>query len=136
MSCDNIIGVKNILMTFRDCDTDTVLGPYSHELAADDLPTWKLCPYNNESITGGYVRRTYANSMATLNVIRDLRIPLSWYQGCASVDIQVEYENGLVYTAKGGTHTGDDQSDTHAVTLTLNYKQIDELLPEGALIAA
>lgn len=136
MSCENIVGVKNILMTFRDCDTDAVLGPYSHELATDELPTWKLCPFTNEVMTGGYTRRTYANSMTTLNVIRDLRIPLSWYQGCASVDIQVEYENGLVYTAKGGTHTGDDQSDTHGVTLTLSYRQIDELLPEGALIAA
>lgn len=136
MACENIVGVKNILLTFRDCDTDVTLGPYSHELSTDELPTWKLCPYTNEVLTGGYTRRTYANSMVTLNVIRDLRIPLAWYQGCAEVNIQVEYENGLVYTAKGGTNTGDDQSDTHAVTLTLSYRQIDELLPEGALIAA
>lgn len=136
MSCDNIVGVKNILLTFRDCDTQQVVGPYSHELASEDLPTWKLCPYTNESLTGGYTRRSYANSMASMNVIRDVRIPLSYYQGCAAIDLQVEYENGLVYTAKGGTHTGDDQSDTHSVTLTLSYKLIDEMLPEGALIAA
>jgi hypothetical protein len=136
MSCDNIVGVKNILLTLTDCNTDQVIGPYAHELATDELPTWKLCPFTNEVLTGGYTRRTYANSTATLNIIRDLRVPLSWYQGCASIDIQVEYENGLVYTAKGGTHTGDDQSDTHGVTLTLSFKEIDELLPEGALIAA
>lgn len=136
MACENIVGIKNILLTFKDCDTGAIIGPYSHELSTDELPTWKLCPYTNETMTGGYTRRTYANSMVTINVIRDLRIPLAWYQGCAAVDIQAEYENGLVYTAKGGTHTGDDQSDTHAVTMTLSYRQIDELLPEGALIAA
>jgi hypothetical protein len=136
MACESIVGVKNILLTFHDCDTDQVFGPYSHELASDELPTLKLCPYTNETLTGGYTRRTYANSLMTMNVIRDLRIPLSYYQGCAALDAQIEYENGLVYTAKGGTHTGDDQSDTHSVTLTLSYKTIDELLPEGALIAA
>jgi len=136
MACDNIVGVKNILLTFQDCETGASYGPYAHELATDELPTWKLCQFTNEALAGGFVRRTYANSLATMNVIRDLRIPLSYYQGCAAIDLQVEYENGLVYTAKGGSHTGDDQSDTHGVTLTLNYKQIDELLPDGALVAA
>jgi hypothetical protein len=135
MSCDNIIGVKNILMTFRDCDTDQVVGPYSHELANEDLPTWKLCPFTNEVLSHGYVRRQTANATVQMNVIRDLRVPLAWYQGCAQVDIQVEYLNGLVYTGNGGTATGDDQSDTHQVTLNLSYRLLDELLPAEQLAA-
>jgi len=136
MSCDNIVGVKNILLTFRDCNTDQTFGPYSHELSTEELPTWKLCPYTNEALAGGYVRRTSTNAGVTLNVIRDRRIPLSFYQGCAAIDIQVEYENGLVYTGKGGTVTGDEQSDAHGVPMTLTYRTLDELLPEGALVAA
>lgn len=136
MSCDNIVGVKNILLTFHDCNTDQTFGPYSHELATEELPTWKLCPFTNEAVAGGYVRRSTANAGVTINVIRDRRIPLSFYQGCAAIDIQVEYENGLVYTGKGGSVTGDEQSDSHGVPMTLSYRVLDELLPEGALAAA
>jgi hypothetical protein len=55
------------------------------------------------------------------------------YQGCSDVALQVEYYNGLVYSAVKGTGTGDEKSDTHEVTLTLSFKEIDELLPVGTL---
>jgi hypothetical protein len=135
MSCDNVVGVKNILLTFTDCDTEQTYGPYSHELATDTLPNWKLCPYTNEVLTQGYVRRQSANATVQMEVIRDLRIPLSYYQGCAQIDVQVEYLNGLVYTGKGGTATGDDQSDTHQVTMNLSYRTLDELLPAEQVAA-
>jgi hypothetical protein len=136
MSCDNFVGVKNIMATFTNCDTGDVFGPYAHELATEDLPTWKLCPYTNEALSNGYIRRQRSNSQVTINLIRDLRLPLSYYQGCAQIDIQVEYDNGLVYTGKGGSVTGDDMSDSHGVNMTLSYKTLDELLPAGALVAA
>lgn len=136
MSCDNIVGVKNILITFLDCDTNQSYGPYAHELATEDLPTWKLCAYTNTALSHGYIRRQSTNAEVQINVIRDLRIPLSYYQGCAAIDLQVEYDNGLVYTGKGGNVTGDDKSDTHQVNMTLAYKVLDELLPAGALVAA
>jgi len=44
-----------------------------------------------------------------------------------------EYYNGLVYSAQKGTGTGDEKSDTHEVTLTISFKEIDELLPAGTL---
>jgi hypothetical protein len=133
MTCANQVGVKNILLTFKDCDTDAVYGPISHDLSSDDLPTWRLCPYNNEALPHGYVKRKPTNPEVEIKVIRDLRIPLSMYQGCSDVNLQVEYYNGLVYSAATGTGTGDEKSDTHEVTLTLSFKEIDEMLPAGTL---
>lgn len=137
MACDNQVGVKNILLTFHDCDTGTTLGPISHELASDDLPTVRLCRYSNEQMPGGYVSRTLGSPAMEMNVIRDPRIPLAYYQGCASVDAQIEYFNGLTYSGLDGSATGDESSDTHQVTLTLTFRQdIDEMLPAGTLEAA
>ena len=68
-----------------------------------------------------------------MKIIRDLRIPLALYQGCSSVDVQIEYYNGLVYSAVKGTGTGDEKSDTHEVTIMAAFRAIDELLPNGPL---
>jgi hypothetical protein len=133
MTCTNQVGVKNILLTFRDCDTDAVYGPIAHLLSSEDLPTWRLCPYNNDPLPHGYVKRQPTNPEVEIKVIRDLRIPLSMYQGCSDVNLQVEYYNGLVYSARRGTGTGDDKSDTHEVTMTITFKDIDEMLPNGLL---
>lgn len=135
MTCKGLVGVKNILLTFYDCDTDQTLGPISHKLASDTLPTWKTCPWANESLPNGYTRRSATDVGCTMEIIRDLRVPLAWYQGCVSINAQVEMENGLVYTGVDGGALGTDQSDTHAVTLTLTFRQVDELLPAGALAA-
>jgi len=133
MTCENQVGVKNILLTFLDCDTGDVYGPISHKLSSEDLPTWRLCAYNNEPLPQGYVKRKPANPEVEIKVIRDLRIPLAMYQGCSDVTLQVEYFNGLVYSAAKGTGTGEEKSDTHEVTLTIVFKEIDELLPVGTL---
>jgi len=133
LTCENQVGVKNILMTFLDCDTGAIYGPISHKLSGEDLPTWRLCAFNNEPLPQGYVTRKPSNPEVEIKVIRDLRIPLSMYQGCSDVALQVEYYNGLVYSAVKGTGTGDDKSDTHEVTLTLSFREIDELLPVGTL---
>lgn len=133
MTCENQVGVKNILLTFRDCDTDAVYGPIAHLLSSEDLPTWRLCPYNNDPLPHGYVKRQPTNPEVEIKVIRDLRIPLAMYQGCSDVALQVEYFNGLVYSAAKGTGTGDEKSDTHEVTLTVSFKEIDEMLPNGLL---
>lgn len=133
MACEDLVGVKNILLTFHDCDTGESYGPISHQLAGEDLPTIRTCGISNEAMAGGFVKRTLSYAQAELNVTRDTRIPLAYYQGCAAVDFQIEYYNGLVYTGLNGSGTGDDMSDTHEVTLTLAYKEIDELLPAGIL---
>jgi len=133
MTCENQVGVKNILMTFLDCDTGAIYGPISHNLSSEDLPTWRLCPYNNDPLPHGYVKRQPSNPEVEIKVIRDLRIPLSMYQGCSDVTLQVEYYNGLVYSAAKGTGTGDTKSDTHEAEMTIVFKEIDELLPAGTL---
>lgn len=133
MPCENQIGVKNLMLTFHDCDTDEVYGPIAHELATDEQPEYKMCPYENELLPGGYVRRTVAWAEITVTVIRNLGIPLTLYQGCSSVDIQIEHFNGLVYSAVQGTATGEDASDAHEVTLTMAFREIDELLPAGQI---
>lgn len=133
MTCENQVGVKNILITFKDCDTDAVYGPISHNLSSEDLPTWRLCPYNNDTLPHGYVKRQPSNPEVEIKVIRDLRIPLAMYQGCSDVTLQVEYYNGLVYSAQKGTGTGDTKSDTHEAEMTISFKEIDEMLPAGTL---
>lgn len=135
MACENLVGVKNILMTFFDCDTDTRVGPISHAQATEDLPTWKTCAWTNERLPGGYTKRSAADVGCEIVVIRDLRIPLAWYQGCVAIDMQVEYDNGLVYTGLGGGVVGDEKSDTHEVSLDITFRTVDELLPPGSLIA-
>lgn len=132
MACENQVGVKNVMLTFRDCDTDEEFGPIAHELADDTQPTYRMCQYSNEDLPGGYIKRTLGNTQIEVAVIRDLGIPLSLYQGCANIDVQIEHYNGLVYSAVNGSSTGTDPSDAHAVTLTMSFRDpIDELLPSG-----
>lgn len=135
MACDNQVGVKNIMIRFRDCETNQVFGPISHELATEELPTVRMCAYNNEPLPGGYVKRKVSNASMEMKIIRDLRIPLSLYQGCAALDVQIEYYNGLVYSGVSGTGTGEEKSDTHEVTVMVTFREIDELLPAGLLAA-
>jgi len=133
MACEGMVGVKNILMTFYDCDNDTTVGPIVHKLSSEDLPMWKTCEWNNEKLTGGYTLRKASDVGCEIKVIRDLRIPLAWYQGCVAINMQVEYDNGLVYTGRNGGITGDTKSNTHAVDLNLTFRTVDELLPNGSL---
>lgn len=133
MTCENQVGVKNILLSFLDCDTGATYGPIAHYLSSEDLPEWRLCPYNNEPLPRGYVTRKPSNPEVLIKVIRDLRIPLAMYQGCSDVTLQVEYFNGLVYSAAKGTGTGDTKSNTHEAELTISFREIDELLPAGTL---
>lgn len=132
MACENQVGVKNVMLTFRDCDTDDEFGPIAHELADDTQPTYRLCNFSNEELPGGYIQRTKGAYQIEVVVVRNLTVPLALYQGCANVDVQVEHYNGLVYSAVNGSATGTESSDAHSVTLTLSFKEpIDELLPVG-----
>lgn len=131
MTCENQVGVRNLMIGFVDCDTDETIAPISHELAADQLPTVNTCGYNNEATSNGYARRNRSNAMMSVAVIRDLGIPMAYYQGCASINISIEYYNGLVYTGVNGTVTGEPSSDTHEVEMEIVFRvqDIDEILP-------
>lgn len=135
MACENQIGVKNILITFQDCDTEEIIRNVSHKLSTEELPTVLACTWSVEALTNGYVQRSAMNASINLNVIRDTRVPLAWYQGCAQIDIQIEYLNGLVYTAFGGSVVGAEASDTHDVGMEISFKEIDEMLPAAQIAA-
>lgn len=136
MACENMVGVKNIVLTFYDCETDNRVGPISHLLATEDLPMWRNCAWTAEKLPGGYTKRQAADAGVEINLIRDLRIPLAWYQGCVAIDMQVEYLNGIVQTGVGGGVVGDPKSDTHEVEMELTFRTVDELLPPGSLVNA
>lgn len=136
MACDKQNGVKNILITFTNCDTDETIGPISHDLPDDTLPTYKNCAWAITALTNGYVQRAASNATMTLPVIRDPRVPLAWYQGCASLDVQVEKFDGTVMTIDGGSVVDGEESDGYSVTMNIVANEIDELLPRGSLAAA
>lgn len=134
--CANVVGVKNIICTFTNCADKSTIGPLSHLLAKDsELPRWRLFDRVYEKLPGGYTRMKQSSYEVDLSMIRDLRVPLAYYQGKAAIDIQVEYENGLVYTGKAGGITTEDLSDTHEVSIKAVFQLIDELLPPGAIAA-
>jgi len=133
MACENVLGVKNILITFTNCETGQVTGPISHKLAKDDLPMWRLYEFKSEKLPGGYIKKHHISPECKMNVIRSLRMPLIDYQGRSSLALQVEYENGLVYTGVSGGVTGEELSDSHEVMLDIAFRQLSELLPPGAL---
>lgn len=136
MACDKQNGVKNILVTFEDCNTGQRFGPLSHRLAdGAEIPTVKTCARVNTALTGGYVQVAEDNASMTLTIIKDRTIPTAWYQGCASLDIQVEKLDGTIWTLTGGSVTEPDESDGHSVTMTVIAEEIFETLP-GAAIAA
>lgn len=135
MACENQIGIKNILISFESCDTGEVVRKVSHVLSTEELPTVLACTWTSEALTNGYVQRSAQNASISLNVVRNTAIPLSWYQGCASIDIQIEYLNGLVYTGFGGSVVGAEGSDTHDVPMEISFKELDEMLPVAQLAA-
>ena len=133
MSCDNVVGVKNIMIKFTNCETGAIIGPIAHDMAKDDLPTWRLYPFKIEELPGGYIIKHHSSSKGEMEVIRDLRVPMVDYQGRSQIDLQVEYENGLVYTGTTGGVQGEEMTDTHGVKLSMSFKSLSELLPPGAL---
>jgi hypothetical protein len=130
-TCLQQVGVKNIMISFKNCDTGEEVRNLSHKLATDELPKVRTCESKNEALPGGFSKRSADFSSMMLNVIRDRQLPISYYQGCAAVDIQIEYFNGNVVTGVNGAVTNDDKSDMHEVEMEVVFESIDELLPEA-----
>jgi hypothetical protein len=138
MSCESIVGVKNIVITFTNCDTGQVIGPVSHKLSGDELPKFRMFDRVYSDLPGGYVKMKQDSFKIEIKVIRSRRIPLADYQGRSSIDIQVEMEDGLVYTGISGGNKTEESSDAHEVSLMISFREgnASELLPPGALAAA
>lgn len=127
MACPEYVGVKNITMTFTNCDTGERRGPMAHDIADDTNPEIKECSYTTEAMSGGRVKKTKSNARINVTVIPERGIPLAWYQGCASIDIQIEYYDGRIVTGIGGAvETGDsDTSNFESVAVNMVFKEID-----------
>lgn len=139
MSCPNQIGVKNVLIAFTDCDNGTAGGignvaAIAHDMAQDSLPEYDFTGYKLEGVSGGRVKRTYENAKIKLKIIRNLGIPLAYYQGRASMDVQIEHINGSTVTGLSGFVTDKQESDGNEVELTLEFKpsNMTEVLPPGS----
>jgi hypothetical protein len=133
MACSNLVGVKNLVITFKNCTTGETSQPIVHKLATADIPTWKTCPFMNEKLPGGYIKQSTANAGAEMKIIRDARVPLSYYQGCATLNVQCEMFSGIVFTGVDGGVLNDTKSDSHEVDLEITFSTLDELLPPGAI---
>lgn len=134
--CNKIVGIKNILMTFTNCETGERVGPIAHELATDEDPKIRSHEWTQEDLKGGYTKRKHHNPFMELKVIRDPRIPLKDYQGRSAIDLQIEYIMGYVYTGVDGGVTGDPSSDTYEADMKISFAEVHELLPPGGLMAA
>lgn len=136
-ACLNQIGVKNLMIEFVDCDAPNPGGignvkATAHCLHQDSLPEIDSVPYRLEELSCGRVRRTWKNATIRINVVRDLRIPLAYYQGRAGLNVQIEYINGDVFTGLAGNVTQPEPSDTSSVQFTVAFEQITEVLPPTA----
>lgn len=134
-ACDNLIGIKVITIRFTDCETGAVYGPFSHKQANEELPKWRLVDFINEEQPGGFIKRTQRSMKGSISLNRLLFLPLRFYQGAASMEVQVEYINGIVITAVDAAVAGEEMSDTREVTMDLIAPVIEELLPPGGVVA-
>ena len=133
MACTNIIGVKNILISFENCDTGETIRNVSHELATEDLPKFYTAEYVNSEMPGGRIKRTQSSPYMEMTVVVEDGIALAWYQGEASLTIQIEMASGRVYTGFSGGVTDAESSDSSDVTLKVIFDEIDELVPAASL---
>lgn len=138
-SCQNLVGVRNLVLGFVDCSSNVVgsagtIKSRTHAMAKDELPMYMMVNYTNEGTSNGRVKRTYENCKVEIKVSRDISIPLQYYQGRASIDYQCEHLSGAVVTGLSGFVTGVETSDGDEVSMTIEFIRLEELLPSGAII--
>lgn len=130
MACDKKEGIKNILLTFTDCDTEETTGPISHKQPVDaDLPTVMACSYANTDIGRGRVTVAEQSQNLSVTVQGDRSIPMSWYQGCAEIKIQIEWFTGEVWTGMAGQVIDAEASNRTSITMSIIFEEIDIMLP-------
>jgi hypothetical protein len=135
--CPEIVGVRNISLSFTDCDGGdgaVSIRARTHTMSKDELPMYNMATYTLEGLSRGRAKRTYTNATIELPIVRDLAIPLIYYQGRAAISVQIEHINGVVVAASNGIVTGVEASDGNDVRMNLEFAKIEELLPSGALV--
>jgi hypothetical protein len=137
-TCQNQVGVRNLTLAFTNCDANSGSGgadiaPRTHLMAKDQLPMYLVPNYTLVGTTNGRAKRQYANSKIKVDVSRDLSIPLAYYQGMAAIDYQCEHLSGAVVTGTSGYVISAAESDGDTVTMNIEFRNLEELLPAGSL---
>jgi len=136
MACENESGVKNLMITFHSCDTNETVGPIAHLLSDENTqPDYKQCPLTKTRLNGKKVRVTRSSAEISVSVMPDDSIDLAWYQGCASIDIQIEYFNGRVVSGRDGSVVDAANGNFEAQQMTIIFDQIDIRKPTLAAAA-
>lgn len=127
--CSSQHGVRKMVISFRDCDTEETRSNVEHLMNGDTIPTVNACNRILTPLPGGKTQVSEGNGYTfTADIQRVDAIPLAWYQGCAAIDVSVEWWNGRVWTLQNGSVTGAAESDGNSVSLTATFQEFDEKL--------
>lgn len=127
--CPSQVGVRNLVISFKDCDSDAEWRNVVHKMNGDTLPTVMACNKVTTQLPGGKVQVSEGNGYTfTADIQRVEGIPLAMYQGCAALDISVEWYDGSVWTLINGSVTDATESDGNTITLTASFQEFDEIL--------
>lgn len=130
--CPDIVGVRNVLISFKDCDNDQEMRNVVHKVASDTLPTYNLCNYVLTALPGGKVQRSEGTGFTLEIEIQVVDgIPTAWYTGCAAIDVTLDYYDGKVLTFLNGAIIDSGGTDGNTVVISAVFKDADELFAEG-----
>lgn len=128
MACESLVGVKNLIMSIRDCNNPDRFFPNRVHTLANETPQLYLSDRTNEAASGGYVRQRSTNPRIDMTVIMDRSIPPELYQANSSIDVQIEMLDGRIITGRSGSPTGENMSDLHEVQMSISFQRIDVTL--------
>lgn len=127
--CPSLVGVRRLTFSFKDCDTENEWRNVVHKMNGDVLPTVLACNRTTTILPGGKVQVGEGNGHTfTADIQRVSSIPLAMYQGCAAIDVSVEFYDGTVWTLLNGAITDAAESDGNSVALTATFQVFDEVL--------
>lgn len=127
--CPSQVGVRNLVISFKDCDSDQEWRNVAHKMNGDVLPTVLACNKNTTALPGGKVQVSEGTGYTfSADIQRACGIPLAMYQGCAAIDVSVEWYDGSVWTLLNGSVTDAGESDGNSITLTGSFQEFDEIL--------
>jgi hypothetical protein len=137
-SCANAFGIKNIFITFTVCRGSRagyVSPPISHSQFGDAMPMIRNVAHKNQQLPGkrGRVKQTPTPKSFEIEVEVEDNIPLAWYQGDATMDVDVEYLSGKIYNVLNAIPMGEEKSDTNSIKLNLDADEIGEFLAASPL---
>lgn len=127
MACESDVGLKNLVLTFRDCNTGEEISAISHNLAEDTQFEWNACPYTRTSTSGRKTRVSKASVQINFTVVPSLSIPSNYYTGCAEMDVSAEFYSGRVITATNGSIVDASAMNEESVAIQARFDVLDEI---------